>query len=131
MDHQHARRCPLNVSGSFYTLGTCLACEAPEHEAPDLLAPLGAGNFTTYFIKQPHTADEVERACAAIQSCCVCDLRYGGTDPAIIMRLGNDALCSDYVLREGQLMLTEAATASPEEYGKLIDALSKPPRAGI
>lgn len=44
-------RCPLNVAGDFYTLGTCLACEAPELEAPDLLASLDKGNHTTYFVK--------------------------------------------------------------------------------
>jgi len=28
------------LPGPFYTAGNCLACDAPEHEAPDLLAPL-------------------------------------------------------------------------------------------
>ena len=33
------RRHPLNASGDFYILdGYCIACEAPEAEAPDLMA---------------------------------------------------------------------------------------------
>jgi hypothetical protein len=120
--HQNPRRCPLNVPGPFYTLGTCCACEAPEYEAPDLLAPLTGDNFTTYFVKQPRTPEEIERACRAIDACCVYDLRYGGTDPAIIKRLGNNPLCSDYILRSANLVLTDHATASTEEYERLLSA---------
>jgi hypothetical protein len=103
--YQYPNWCPLNAPGPFYTLGGCLACEAPEMEAPDLLAPLTGGNDTTYFVRQPETPEEVERACRAIQVCCVMDLRYGGTDRAIIERLGNDPAACDYVIRDGQLIL--------------------------
>lgn len=102
-------RLPKNVPGPFYTLGSrfadgsgwrgdCLACEAPEVEAPDLLAPLINGNYDTYFVKQPTTPEEIEEACRAIEACCVAALRYGGTDPAIIKRLGNTAEYCDYIL---------------------------------
>lgn len=103
------QRCPLNAPGPFYTLGACLACEAPEAEAPDLLAPLTGGNYTTYFVRQPQTPEEVEKACNAIRVCCVMDLRYGGTDRAIIERLGNDPLTCDYVIRDGQLIHSDKA----------------------
>jgi uncharacterized protein (TIGR02996 family) len=96
--HANPRRCPLNAPGPFYTCGRCLACEAPEHEAPDLLAELRQGNLTTYFVRQPRTAEEIERACRAALVCCVEDLRYGGTDPKVITRLGNDPAYCDYVL---------------------------------
>ncbi len=96
--HEHPRRCPLNVVGPFYSCGDCLACEAPECEAPDLLAELGPGNCTTYFVRQPGTAEQIERACRAATVCCVADIRYGGTDPKIITRLGNDPLYCDYLL---------------------------------
>lgn len=109
MEHKHPRRCPLNVPGPFYTLGTCLACEAPEHEAPDLLAPLTDGNYTTYFVRQPQTPDEIERACSAAIVCCVCDLRYGGTNQEIIERLGNNPQLCDYVIVDGQLVLSKEA----------------------
>ena len=76
-----------NVPGPFYTTGDCLACDAPEHEAPDLLAPLTGDNYDTYFVRQPVTPDEVERACRALEVCCAAALRYGGTDPNIIAGL--------------------------------------------
>jgi uncharacterized protein (TIGR02996 family) len=96
--HQHPARCSLTVAGPFYTCGTCLSCGAPEAEAPDLLAPLGPGQWTTYFLRQPQTAAEIERACQAAWVCCMCDVRYGGTDPLIIARLGNDPLFCDHLL---------------------------------
>ncbi|WP_169976919.1 hypothetical protein [Tautonia rosea] len=107
--HQHSERCPLNVPGPFYTTGQCLACEAPEFEAPDLLAPLNDENIITHFIKQPETAEEIERACRAIEVCCVNDLRYGGTDRAILERLGNDEGTCDVVFRNGRLVWSKSA----------------------
>ena len=90
-----------NAPGPFYTNGTCLACEAPETEAPDLLAPLTGDNSDTYFVRQPETPEEVERACRALEVCCVVALRYGGTDPEIIRRLGNDPEYCDHLLPGG------------------------------
>jgi hypothetical protein len=114
MWHQHPKRFPKNVSGPFYTLGTiassgewcgaCLACEAPEAEAPDLLAALKDGNQDTYFVRQPRTEEELERACNAIRVCCVAALRYGGTDSTIIRRLGDTAEHSDYIFVMGRLI---------------------------
>ena len=115
MVHQHPKRCPLNVPGPFYTLGDCMACGGPEGEAPDLLAPLTDGNYTTYFVRQPQSPEEVERACNAIGVCCALDLRYGGTDKSIITRLGNDPLASDYVIREGKVVLAESTKAEPSD----------------
>lgn len=80
-------RCPKNVPGDFYTTGECLACGLPEHEAPDLLAPLG-DNYETYFIRQPVSADEIDSACWAAEVCCVDAIRYGGSNPHIRARLG-------------------------------------------
>jgi len=98
------RRCELNVPGPFYTSENCLACGLPESEAPELLAPLEGDNATTYFVKQPETAEEVEHACEAIRICCVNALRYGGRDRAIIERLGNDPLVCDFVIRDGEVV---------------------------
>ena len=66
--------------------------------APDLLAELGPGNSTTYFVRQPRTTREIERACIAALVCCADDLRYGGTDPKVIARLGNDPHVCDRLL---------------------------------
>jgi len=119
----HPNRFPKNVAGAFYTTGThatpwnkpnlplewhgdCTACGAPEAAAPDLLSPLSKDDTDTYFIRQPVTDDEIERACKAIQSCCTEALRYGGKSHTIIKRLGNSPTCSDYIISEdGKLQL--------------------------
>ncbi len=98
-------RLALNAPGSFYTTGDCMACGAPEAEAPELLAPLEADNFQTYFLRQPQTPEEVEHACSAIQVCCVEALRYGGTDASIIRRLGNRRQYCDHLLPGGPVRL--------------------------
>jgi hypothetical protein len=101
----------INAPGSFYTTGECTACGAPEAEAPELLAPLTEENYSTYFRRQPQTADEVERACRAIEVCCTSALRYAGTDPAIIQRLGNRAEFCDHALPGGPRRLARGTTA--------------------
>src|SRR5687768_3321427 len=93
-------RLERNVAGPFYTTGDCTACGAPEAEAPDLLAPIDADNYETYFVRQPVTAAEIERACRAAEVCCLSAVRYGGTDPAIIRRLGNRPEFCDHLLDE-------------------------------
>jgi uncharacterized protein (TIGR02996 family) len=120
---QHSRRIALNVDGPFYTCGDCLACEAPEAEAPELLAPLINGNYTTYFVRQPQTKEEIARACSAINVCCVLDLRYGGTDPINIQLLGNCPEHSDYLIRDDSATLVPASPISP------IRPAAQPPRA--
>jgi hypothetical protein len=88
MDNNSRKRDPRNAPGPFYAVEKlCLACGLPEDEAPELLANLDESDGDTYFIKQPTTPEEVERACSAITVCCVGALRYAGNDPAIIQRL--------------------------------------------
>lgn len=69
--------------------------------------PLTDNNSDTYFVRQPSTPDEVERACRALDSCCVAALRYGGSDPNIIRRLGNDPVYCDRLLPGGPTPLPE------------------------
>ena len=97
MSDERFRRDPRNAPGAFYALEKiCLACGLPEDEAPDLLAKLDETDGDTYFVKQPSTPDEVERACSALDVCCVKALRYAGDDPAIIQRLQKwSAECCD------------------------------------
>ena len=92
--HRH----PANVPGQWYTTGECMACGAPEAEAPTLFAPLEGENFDTYFVRQPETTVEVEQACRAAKACCVNAVRYGGRDRQIIRRLGNDPSNCDHVV---------------------------------
>lgn len=123
-DFHYPRRFPLNAPGPFYTTGgqrsssnqpsaervwtgDCLSCEAPEAEAPELLAPLDDNNSDTYFLRQPSTPEEVQHACWALGVCCVAALRYGGQDRSIIRRLGNDPELCDYIeMSDGTLRLT-------------------------
>jgi len=98
---RHAR----NVDGPFYTTGDCLACGAPEAEAPALLAELTDDQLETFFVRQPKTAEEVEAACRAAQVCCVSSLRYAGREPAIIRRLGNTPEFCDYLINEDGLIV--------------------------
>lgn len=94
-------RSPRNVAGPFYGIGECMACGAPEAEAPDLLAPLSADDNETYFVRQPETPEDIGRACRAVHVCCVAALRYGGTDPAVLKRLGNRVEYCDHPLPGG------------------------------
>jgi hypothetical protein len=48
-----------------------MARDAHVSEAGDLLASLENGNYETYFIKQPETAEEIERTCCAPEVCYV------------------------------------------------------------
>ncbi|WP_082565616.1 ferredoxin [Duganella sp. Root1480D1] len=92
-----SQRFKKNAPGSFYTTGECLSCGAPESLAPELLAELNDDNSDTYFLRQPTTPEEIEHACQAIEVCCVDALRYGGDDPRIIERLGNNPVCCDHL----------------------------------
>ncbi len=63
-DFQHPCRFKKNVSGPFYTVGDeraqgCLACGAPEAEAPSLLADVSGANIDSYFVREvlPHVPD--------------------------------------------------------------------------
>ena len=100
MSDEKFERFEKNVPGDFYTTGDCLACYAPEEEAPDLLAELTSEQADTYFVKQPEMPEEIERACRAIEVCCTAALRYGGKDPKIIKRLGNDPLYCDNLIED-------------------------------
>ena len=98
MADQFPPRLAKNEPGDWYTTGECMACGAPEDEAPDLLSPLTDADLETYFARQPVTPDEIGRACRAAEVCCVSSLRYGGRDPAIIRRLGNTGEYCDFVV---------------------------------
>ena len=120
---QHPHRFPKNATGAFYTTGhqsresgapdaplvwcgDCLWCEAPEAEAPELLAPLDDTNIDTYFLRQPATPEETDHAIMALGVCCVSALRYGGKDRSIIEQLQNNPELCDYIIDNGELRLT-------------------------
>jgi hypothetical protein len=119
----HPRRFPKNADGPFYTTGhecprdatpnaplvwcaDCLQCEAPEAEAPELLATLDDDNLDTHFIRQPDTPGEIAAACMAARVCCTSALRYAGRDRYIIAQLNNEPDYCDFIVVDGELRLT-------------------------
>ena len=94
-----------NAPGPFYAVGGCMACGAPEHEAPELMSTLDETNDDTYFVRQPESPEEVERACRAVEVCCLSTLRYGGRDSSVIRRLGNRPEYCDHVLPGGPVRM--------------------------
>lgn len=81
-------RFPLNAPGDFFVEdGMCLACTAPEHEAPELMDHAEDEVYHCYFRRQPETAEEVEHAVLAVYVSCCGAVRYAGSDPAILGRL--------------------------------------------
>ena len=115
MVYIHPNRTSKNVQGDFYTIGywhdseesgECLDCLLPENIAPKLLADIEKEDTYTHFIRQPVTRYEIEQACDACESCCVNALRYGGQDLKIINRFDNNPEHCDYIVRDGELVLS-------------------------
>ena len=78
---------PKNAPGSFYVIqGLCLACTAPEAEAPDLIAH-DEPDYHCYFKKQPSTQEEIDRAIKAVIVGCCGSVRYAGVDRAVLERI--------------------------------------------
>ena len=97
MAHEPIPPYPKNAPGDFYVQDQCcITCEAPYHEAPDLMAHDEEGGHHCYFKRQPETPDEVERAIRACRVSCVRAVRYSGDAPEILRRfqeLGRDDSC--------------------------------------
>jgi hypothetical protein len=80
-------RTPKNAAGPFYVgLDECIACRAPEAEAPDLMA-FDEAAHSCYFVRQPATDAELQQALRAIWVSCCDAVRYAGDDPLILARL--------------------------------------------
>ena len=83
-------RYPLN-KGEFYIInGECIACGAPQAEAPDVIDHGIDGHC--YFKKQPQTETELDQAISAMMVSCIGALRYGGTEEKILKRLYEDGM---------------------------------------
>ena len=92
---------PRNAPGPFYVeRDSCMACMAPEGEAPDLMGYSESDCHGCYFHKQPSTPEELERASDAIRVCCAWAVRYGGDDPKLLQRLREEGLATGCDLLE-------------------------------
>lgn len=98
------QRVPENAPGDFYVeAGACLCCGLPHGEAPELMSDCTVAFRGCYFVRQPQTPQEVERAVQAIWVSELNCIRYGGGDQAIIRRLhelGREDCCDQPLLGE-------------------------------
>ncbi len=86
---------PKNAPGPFYVeRNSCFSCLAPEREAPDLMGYNEGDCRGCYFLKQPSTPEELERAIEALRVSCWGSVRYGGDDPKLIHRLREEGLAT-------------------------------------
>lgn len=77
-----------SVAGDFYVQASCCtSCGVREAVAPDLVGWTNEANPQCYWIKQPRTSDELDRAIKLIHSQELGCHRYSGADPAILRRL--------------------------------------------
>jgi hypothetical protein len=121
-------RYPENSQGDFYVGNeVCIACGAPEAEAPDLIEHSKFKYGHCYFKKQPETEDEIERAINAIAASCISGLRYGGTDEKILKRIyeiGEGEQCDHRPIGSYKTVIWNNVTfmfnGSLEELSKLI-----------
>ena len=65
----------------------CVSCGVPQSIAPALVGWTDEEAPSCYWIRQPETADEVDRAIRIIQTQELGCHRYAGNDPAILERL--------------------------------------------
>jgi 4Fe-4S single cluster domain of Ferredoxin I len=79
---------PRNAPGSFYVVNDCCAaCGVPHATAPDHFADSADGSC--YVTRQPESPDELERMLRVIRGQDLGCIRYRGTDPQILRRLGD------------------------------------------
>lgn len=77
-----------SVTGDFYVQAQCcISCGVPQAVAPDLVGWTNEAYPQCYWIKQPQTSDELDRAIKIIHSQELGCHRYSGTDQAILRRL--------------------------------------------
>lgn len=83
-------RHPQNAPGPFFVENDCcIACGAPEREAPDLMAHEDSEEtgYHCYFRKQPSTPEQLDQAIRAVWVSCCGAVQYGGEDPDVLRRL--------------------------------------------
>jgi hypothetical protein len=79
---------PKSAIGDFYVEETCcMSCGVPQEIAPDLVGWTNEDLQQCYWVKQPQTADELDRAIQIIHAQEIGCHRYSGSDRAILRRL--------------------------------------------
>ena len=102
----------VSARGDFYVQESCcLSCGVPQLIAPELVGWTEEKSPSCYWIRQPESPEEVDRAIKIIHTQELGCHRYAGNDPAILERLPGedcDFLCPEMALRHG-------ATFGPSE----------------
>ena len=77
-----------SVPDDFYVQETCcMSCGVPQSVAPDLVGWTNEDIQQCYWIKQPQTANELDRAIKIIHAQEIGCHRYSGSDSSILRRL--------------------------------------------
>jgi hypothetical protein len=84
-----SERHPKNAPGDFYVgKNECIACGAPEREAPELMSHTReGGDYHCFFHRQPETSEEVEHAVWAVFISCCDSVYYAGKDDKLMAQL--------------------------------------------
>jgi hypothetical protein len=76
------------ATGGFYVEEECwMSCGVPQSIAPELVGWRNEEQASCYWLRQPETAEEVDRAIKIIHAQELGCHRYSGNDPAILKRL--------------------------------------------
>ena len=77
---------PLNAPGPFFVArDQCIACGAPQAEAPELITFDDAADHC-YFKRQPQSPEELDHAIRAVIVACCDAVKYRGDDPTVLAR---------------------------------------------
>jgi hypothetical protein len=88
--------CPGNAPDPFYVEdNNCISCEAPVHEAPDLMDFQGEPGYSYHcrFRRPPETENELQQAIDAVRVGCCGAVRYVGNDKTIFDRINDPSVC--------------------------------------
>jgi hypothetical protein len=107
-----------SAMGDFYVQPQCcISCGVPQAVAPDLVGWTNEAYPQCFWMKQPQTAEELDRAVKIIHSQELGCHRYSGTDPAILQRIPAedcDRLRPDLKLKSRSLSYFRSSGSSPK-----------------
>lgn len=115
---------PKNVEGDFYVEdGCCLACDVPNHYAPDLFSY--DESYHCFVSKQPTNQDELYRAIKIVMSSEVECIRYSGNDPQILKRLAeaglSDSCDNKYLVQKIEPLLRNHVTFECLQFKSVLE----------
>jgi hypothetical protein len=104
-----------------------MSCGVPQSIAPELVGWVGDKSGHCYWIRQPETADELDRAIKILHTQELGCHRYSGTDPAILKRCPPEDC--DHLRPE--MVLSHRHTLGPSEIPVKFSLSVSEPRDGF